>query len=154
MLFMFAGCSSKVNPYITSKDILHEQAITQTRKTTIKSDKNVKVYITATYLNQIKHELAGENKNLERFIVSVYIPNYKNKKLYKNISIKINDINKNLSIKELNKNDPILKILSSSSIWTKYYLVEIPSIKAKILTLNIEYLFYDSANMSFQKDYL
>ncbi len=154
VVFLLAGCSDKVNIYTTPQDILHEQAITQTKKTVINSAKSIEAYITATYLNQVEHKLAGKNENLERFIVSLYVTNGEHKLLYKDISIKINNLKALQSVNELKSNDPILEILSSSNPWAKYYLIEIPRIKTRVLTLSFDTDVYKSAKLSFQKDYL
>jgi len=154
VFFLLAGCSNKVNKYENPQDTLHEQAITQTKKAVINSGKNIEAYITATYINQVEHKLAGRDENFERFIVSIYVPNSEYKLEYNDIHIMINDISTAQSIKKLKNSDDILEILSSSNPWAKYYLIEIPSIKTRTLTLSFDTYVYKSAKLSFKKDYL
>ncbi len=152
--FLFMGCSQKVNKYAKPTDILHEQSLTQTRKVEIKSKNITKVYIIVTYINQIDHELAGFDDEVDKFIVSIYIPSEQRQELYDEILFVINGKEQSC-ITTLKEDAPILKIIPSPNPWSKYYYVEAPrELKSKDITLKFKIFNYESRVLSFSKDYL
>ena len=152
--FLFIGCSQKINNYAKPTDILHEQALTQTQKVTIKSGKTIKAYITATYINQIGHELEVKNHEVEKFIVSIYISSEERQELYDEIFFIING-NEESCVRIMKKDNPLLKLIPASNPWSRYYYVEAPrNIRSKNITFRFKTLDNESTVLTFQKDYL
>jgi hypothetical protein len=152
--FLFIGCSQKINDYAKPTDILHEQALTQTQKAEIKSATQTKAYITATYINQIDDELAGIDDEVERFIVSIYIPSEQRQELYDEIFFTING-NVESCVTTLQNDNPLLKLIPAPNPWSKYYYVEAPrEMRTKTITFSFKTFEYQSMILSFPKDYL
>ncbi|MDA7848112.1 hypothetical protein N8972_01345 [Sulfurospirillum sp.] len=152
--FLFIGCSQKYNEYAKPTDILHEQSLTQTKKVEIKSSQATKAYITATYINQIEHELAGTNDEVERFIVSIYIPSEQRQDLYDEIFFIINgDVESCVTI--LQNDNPLLELIPAPNPWSRYYYVEAPrEVRSKKITFSFKTFEYESRILSFPKNYL
>lgn len=154
LALLFSGCSQKINEHARLLDPLHEQALTQTQKTVIKDGLVSKVFVVATYINQVEHELAGKNDVVDKFIVSMYVPSDQNQTLYDELSFVI-DGKIQLFTKELNKDNPLIKLLPSPSPWSKYYLIEAPKkYRSKTITLSFKTHNNASPTITFQKDYL
>ena len=151
---LFVGCSQKQNEYAKPADILHEQSLTQTQKIEIKSNTVTKAYITATYINEIDHELAGIDDEVERFIVSIYIPSEQRQELYDEIFFIINgDVES--CVTTLKNDNPLLKLIPAPNPWSRYYYVETPrEMKSKKITFSFKTFEYDSISLSFPKNYL
>lgn len=154
VFFVFFGCSQKVNVYKKPQDTLHEQALTQTQKVVIKASTKEKAFITATYLNEIEHSLGGVNENIERFLISIYVPSDENPKIYDEITFNVSGSQEEGSVRKLKNDDPLLEILPSSNPWAKYYLFETKRVKTKILTLNFKHQTYGNVLLRFQKNFL
>jgi hypothetical protein len=154
ILFFMSGCSQKLNEYAKPTDLLHEQALTQTQKIEIKSKTATQAYITVTYLNQIEHELAGFDEEVDKFIVSVYIPSEQNQKLYENIYFMINGESQSC-VTELKNDSELLKLIPAPNPWSKYYYVEAPrKSRSKTITFSFKTFEYESRVLSFSKDQL
>lgn len=152
--FLFIGCSQKHNEYAKPTDILHEQSLTQTQKVEIKSNKDTKAYITATYINEINHELAGIDDEVERFIVSIYIPSEQKQDLYDDIFFTING-NVESCVTSLKNDNPLLKLIPAPNPWSKYYYVEAPrEVRSKSITFSFKTFEYTSRVLNFPKSYL
>lgn len=123
--FLFIGCSQKNNNYAKTTDILHEQSLTQTQKSVLKKGTITKVFFITTYISHINHHLVTIDENLEKFIVSVYIPSGEDKARYDNLLFKVNG-KKPISIEELKKGDELLYLLPASNPWSRYYIVIAP----------------------------
>lgn len=118
---LIVGCSQKHNQYSKPTDIVHEQALTLTQNAIVKDGTSTKAFVVVTHLNKIDHELIEKNEEIEKFLVSVYIPN--EKELYKKIDFSVNSGQK-YTVTSIDKNDEILKILPGSTSWNQYFLVE------------------------------
>ena len=154
IFFLFLGCSNKANKYVTTSDILHEQAITQTQRTIIKDGENAQAYILVTYLNQIKHSMIKLDGKTEQFIVNIYIPSEENQKLYNEISCIINN-KEQKPLKELKPSDKLLKVIPAVTSWSKYYLYEAPvNEKSKNILFKFKTNSNESSTLTFVKDYL
>ncbi|WP_024955548.1 hypothetical protein [Sulfurospirillum arcachonense] len=152
--FLFVGCSQKINKYAKQSDIFHEAAMTETKNTSIKDGLITKAYITVTYLNQINQKLAQENKNLEKFIVNIYVPSEERQELYKEIAFVVND-NVIENIKELKKDNKLLKFIPVVTPWSKYYLLEVIKEKRnKNIAVSFSTSENNSTTLNFVKDYL
>ncbi len=152
--FLFIGCSQKINIYAKPTDVLHEQALTQTQKVTIKSGTIIKAYITATYINQIGHKFVGVNHEVEKFIVSIYIPSEQRQELYNEIFFIING-NEESCVTTMKKDNPLLKLIPGSNPWSRYYYVEAPiEIRSKTITFSFKTFDDKSTVLLFSKDYL
>ncbi len=152
--FLFIGCSQKINNYAKPTDVLHEQALTQTQKATIKSGTTIKTYITATYINQIGHELEGKNHEVEKFIVSIYVPSEQRQELYNEITFIINGTEVSY-VTTMKKDNPLLQLIPSSNPWSRHYYVEAPrNTKSKTITFRFKTLDNESTVLLFPKDYL
>ncbi len=153
ILFLFTGCSQKLNEYAKPTDILQEQALISTQKVIIKEKNSAEAYLTVTHLNQIEQDKIKIDKDTESFLIGVYIPTEHNKKDIFGISaVKINGVVEN-HIKLLKYENPILSIISFKNPWSIYLLVEAPkdySKKGVDIEISIENLgstklnFYDS----------
>jgi len=151
--FLFIGCSQNYNEHVKPTDILHEQSLTQTQKIEIKSETTTKAYITATYINQINHKLVGLNNEVERFIVSIYIPSEQRQELYNEIFFIINGQVESC-VKILKKNNPMLKLIPVSNPWSRYYYVEAhKKERNKTITFSFKTFDYSSPTLTFSKDY-
>jgi hypothetical protein len=146
------GCSSKVNVYQEPQDVLHEQALTQTQKVVMKLGTKEKAFITATYINEIEHELAGFNTKLERFLITIYVPSDENQSIYNEISFNVTGSDENGNVRQLKNDDPLLALLPSSNPWDKNYLFETKTVKTKVLTLNFKHKMYGTVYLRFQKN--
>lgn len=152
--FFFISCAQKENIYKTPLDILHDQAITQTQKTVLKEGENIRVFITATYLNEIEHPLAGVNKNIERFLVNVYAPQGGDANILDDLSLHVENSQNTIAKEELDIDDPLLEILSFANPWAKNYLFETQSVQTKVLTLYFIHEKYGKVSLRFAKNYL
>jgi len=144
IFFLFIGCSHRTNKYVSPTDTLHEQALTQSKRATIKDAKLAQVYITVTYLNQITHPLVKKDDKTEKFIINVYVPNDGNQKLYDEISVIINDKVQKF-VRQLEPTDKLLQLVPAVTSWSKYYLFEVP---AKERSKNITFQFKTKTNQS------
>lgn len=152
--FFFISCAQKENIYKTPLDILHDQAITQTQKTVLKEGENIRVFITATYLNEIEHPLAGVNREMERFVISVYAPQGDDDTLLDSLRFQLENSQNIITTKELKSDDPLLKILPFANPWAKHYLFETQSVQSRILKLQVMHEKYGNALLSFAKYFL
>jgi len=153
IVFLFLGCSTKVNKYKTSSDILKEQALTLTQKAVIKDDKTIKAFAIVTYINEINHEFVEKNEEVEKFVVSIHIPGDEDQKLYKKVDFRING-KKEYTVTSLANDDALLKILPAVTLWSKYFLVEAPKdYKRRGVSFQVFVSNLSSDNMSFAANY-
>lgn len=153
IFFIFLGCSSKTNQYATPEDILQEQALTLTQKAVFKDGSEIKAYVVVTYISKIDHKFVDKNDKVEKFVVSIRIPNEDEKDLYNKLDFSVNG-EKDFTVTSLDSKADILKILPAVSSWNKYFLVKGPKNDNKrgvSLTTTIEN--YDSISMNFLDSY-
>lgn len=154
IFFLFIGCSNTKNKYVLPTDILHEQALTQSKRATIKDGNQAQVYITVTYLNQIAHPLVKKDNKTEKFIINVYVPNDENQKLYDEVSVIINDKEQKF-LRELKPTDKLLSLIPAVTSWSKYYLFVTPiEQRSKNITFKFKTKTNQSKTITFAKDYL
>jgi len=152
-ILLFTGCSQKINIHAKPTDLLHEKTLTQTRKVKMSSGEQIKAFIVATYINQIEHELVIGDE-VERFIVSIYIPSGQRQELYDEIQFIVNGEIKSSAVRMKNS-DPLLKLLPAPNPWSKNYLLEAPrDKKSRTATLSFKTPKYTSRVVSFTRDYL
>lgn len=123
-VFLLLGCSSKTNKHTSQTNILQEQALTNTQKTTLRDESEVTIFFLTTHISGIDHYLIETDK-IEKFIVSAYIPTQRSEIKYEDIFFKINK-KEPISIRELQNDDELLRLLPVSNPWGRYYLVKAP----------------------------
>jgi len=120
--FLLTGCTQKLNEYAKPTDILHEQALTQTQRTTLKKGSKIKVYFVSTYVNRINNDLIISDETMERFIISAYVPSGEDKNSYNELTFKVNGRTP-FSVKELDPDDKRLSLIPAPNPWSKYYMI-------------------------------
>ncbi len=150
----FSGCSDKIYKEFMKEDRLYEQSLLYTQKGEIVSSLETKSVIVATYLNKLDKKYA--NKDKEYFIIALY-----NEKEFgdkeeglesKNCLVYLKDGRKPLFIKELKKDDEILKYIPVHSGWFKYYLISFKAKEEKKLTLVCENKRFGKSFLVFSKE--
>lgn len=152
---IFLGCSEKQNPYAKAADTLHEQALMQTRKSTL-ADKDNKAlaHFVATYLNQVKNQVVlADKEETEVFLVGFYESEKSSFRLKEELEFYINDIPVGC-YSPLKNNAEILKLIPSRNPWMQYYMLWVPKVNAKSIQLEINTQSHGSVTMNFQKDEL
>jgi len=154
LIVLLLGCSSKEENIFRKnykKNIAYNHALQKTEKIQFYDTENnrTKLLITATYLSQKK--MTKKNIHDEIFIFGVSLEDtQENHFNLKNFSLLLN--NKNVkNIKILKEEDLLLKHISFSSTWTKFYMVHFPYISSKSLNLKITSPQYSTGTASFAK---
>lgn len=122
---VFLGCSSKPLAHIENEKLL-DFGMANSKKVEILSDKDTKIYFTITYLNPIQHELINPLES-EKFIIGTYVATGEAKmQSMEPTNFKVNDSNESISVTKLDKDAPLLSLISAFNPWTEYLLVEAP----------------------------
>ena len=155
-LILFAGCSSK-NENTMEKSFKQVTGVghkmQKTEKIKISENNEVKVFLTATYLNSEVSAADDDNKVKEKFIIGLYqiddgnLTGLVNGEQNLTINFPYPESDKTFtraeekkrkqgmfllptSIKKLSLNDPMLKNIPLVNNWSSYYYVEFPHSEA------------------------
>ncbi len=154
LMILFSGCSDKIYKEFMNEDKLYEQTLLYTQKGEIISSLETKSVIVATYLNRLDKQF--DKKDKEYFLIALYNEkNFGRKKEgldQKNCLIYLKDGNMPIEIKELKKDDEILKYTPVHSGWFKYYLIAFNAQKTKKLTLICENKRFGKTSLTFSKE--
>ena len=149
---VFFGCSSKPLAHLESEKLL-DFGMANSKKVEVLNDKDSKTYFTITYLNPIHHELINPLES-EKFIVGTYVATGDaNLESMVPKNFKVNDSNESISVTKLDKDAPLLSLISSSNPWTEYLLIEAPYTKKHKMKLSFENDHSVKVSVDFQKDF-
>lgn len=141
----FTGCSSYSITKYFDKDEFYLKAIQETKKTDILLNSEVKVILTATYLNRVDEKF---DNNTHNFIVSIYNSNQKNEPT-KDINLTLNEKNFK-EISYIEQGNSLLESIPLKNSWATYYFVKFEKEKdveeLKLTLKNQEFL---EASLSF-----
>ena len=177
VVILFAGCTSK-NESQMEKSFAKMQnpgiELQKTEKVKISQDGEVKILLTATYLNGEKSLADEKEKVREKFIVGLYQASDVNQSelISKDQNLTINlqypESDKKFSkaekikrrkgidrlplvVKKLTMNDPMLKNIPMVNTWSDYYYVEFPHTKRKQFSLTYQNKIYGKIPMKKKK---
>ncbi|MDD2382981.1 MAG: hypothetical protein PHN18_02190 [Sulfurospirillaceae bacterium] len=149
---VFLGCSSKPLASFENEKLL-DFGMVNSKKIELLNDKDSKTYFTVTYLNPIKHELINSQES-EQFIIGTYVATGEGTTRSMELSnFEVNDSNESISVTKLEKDAPLLTLISSSNPWTEYLLVEAPYHKEHKMKLSFENDRSEKVSVTFQKDF-
>ena len=168
VLILFAGCGSiqekrmnrsfeKVNDF--------GAGMQKTENIKLREEGEVKIFLTATYLNGEESVADDDKKIKEKFIVGFYHADDLNHtgsiNIDQNLTINIQyeksdkemtkkeEVKRNkgmdklpLSVKKLSLGDPLLKNVPLVNTWNEYYYVEFPHTKRKVFSLTYQNKIY------------
>jgi len=147
---MITGCTSKYAD-IESEKVL-DYGVTNSKKIEIVNSPTSKTFVTITYLNPIQHEAVTQDT--EKFIVGTYLAtgNGANDKM-KFSGYTVNGSKEGVKVTPLSQDNPLLKLVASSNIWTSYILVESPKTDKIKMQLSFESDHSGTVSATFEKDY-
>ena len=147
---MFSGKIRRM--YAKSTDLqCMNKSLMQTKRVEVREEGAIKIYIIATYLNSINHKLVEINSKIDRFIVSVYISDESEHKLYKDIEFFV-DKKRAHRVKILKNRNPILNIIPNLNSWSRYYEIEsFADTKNKLSTIEFKVGTKKTETLSFNK---
>jgi len=177
LIILFAGCSSKEENRMNKSfgKITDSGAVMQkTEDIKLRQDGEVKIFLTATYLNGEESIADDDEKIKEKFIVGLYQADDVNHtgliNADQNMTINIQypksdkeftraekikrrkGIDKlPLTVKELSLDDPLLKNVPMVNTWNTYYFVEFPHTKRKTFSLTYQNKVYGKKKMKKKK---
>ncbi len=148
-LIGLGGCSAKNEmAQLFSHDPLYEKAVAYTREGQIVKELETKAAVSATLLNEIFPKKYSYDKGVYFFvgIVSPLDP----EEIQKNYRITMNGESP-LSIKRVDEEDTLYKLMPNVNRWGKYFLVTFPPTSAKRLTIDFGIYPYGSVKLTFQR---
>lgn len=133
----------------SSKNVVHDsiknELLSYTQKTEIINDK-VRILVLGTYLNPVYPDLIDKNLK-EHFILAIYPKEINiNKKTFM-----VNQSKQNLSIRELNPDDELLKKVAFKIPWGKYYEIISPEQNTDLINISFEIYPSVRTQLTFQK---
>ncbi len=151
LLLLMAGCAQKEELHVFSIDKPYVAALRHTQKGDISISLENKALIIATYLDPLQ-----KREDKEYFFVRVYIDNdFDDPKraglFHPGYELRL-DGKKPLEIKELDKDDPLVKSMPLCEPWYHFYLVTFPKTESNSLTLTFSNKDYGSVQLHFSKD--
>lgn len=152
LLPFLAGCAHKEELRVFSVDKSYVEALRYTKKGDIAISLENKALCIATYLNPL-HRC---DKDKECFFVRVYIDNdfddpKKAGLFHPGYSLRL-DGHEPLAVKELDKEDLLVKQMPLCEPWYHFYLVTFPALKESKLTLIFSHKVYGSTALVFSKE--
>ncbi|MDD3344299.1 MAG: hypothetical protein PHR87_12080 [Sulfurospirillaceae bacterium] len=152
LLLMFWGCSSKTLVHSEHEKLL-DFGMANSKKVEILGENNAKAYFTITYLNPMKDTLINPQES-EKFIVGTYVATGNEKEQSIKLSnFKVNGSSANVNVTKLEKDAPLLSLISSANPWTEYLLIEAPYTKKHKMKLSFENDHSVKVSADFQKDF-
>ncbi len=177
MVIFFAGCSSKEENRMNKsfgKISDSGAGMQKTENIKLSQDGEVKIFLTATYLNGEESVLDEDKKIKEKFIVGLYQADDVNltglinadQNLTINIQYPKSDkeftraekierkkgVDKlPVSVKKLSLDDPLLKNVPLINTWNSYYYVEFPHTERKMFSLTYQNKVYGKKKMKKKK---
>jgi hypothetical protein len=148
LVFLFSGCVSK--KVLVQEDLVHEQALVNSKSVQIKKENKVIAYIVLTYLNQVDEKFVDEE--FDKFVVGVYTPLQDG--FASQIEIVLNEDANTTLVEKLDYENKILEVIPSKNVWNTYYLVQSKKRKSKEIKVTFENEEFDKTSLVFRKDYL
>ena len=147
---IFIGCSSTSALKHFEKEEIEAKAMQYTKKVDVIVNKEQKVILWATYLNNT--DVKEFESNYESFITSIYFTD----SLSQDININEYSFSLNnkaaISIEEISNDDKLYKDILSKNIWGKYYLLKFEKDEnSENLILNLSNKNSNSAKLTFVK---
>ncbi|MEA3457032.1 MAG: hypothetical protein U9R26_11040 [Campylobacterota bacterium] len=164
LIILFAGCSSKDEnrmdrSFVKIRDF--GEGMQKTENIKLSQDGEVKIFLTATYLNGEESIVDEDNKIKEKFIIGFYqaddvnFTGLINPDQNLTINIKYQKSDKEytraekierkkgvdklpVAVKKLSLNDPLLKYIPLVNTWNNYYYVEFPHTERKTFALTYQ----------------
>lgn len=147
---IFIGCSSTTALKHFDKSEIEAKAMQYTKKADVIINKEQKVLLWGTYLNNTDIE-EFKSKD-EVFITSVYFVESQTQDINKNGYSFILNEQKPKSIEEISVDDKTYKDLLSKNTWGKYYLVKFEQVKnSDKLDFSLTNTKSNSAKLTFEK---
>ena len=150
---LFSGCTHTTAFDFFKMDKDHERTMTSLHTTSIVRSFETEAMISTIYLNEVYPK---EYHDAEYFFTALYMNNdkrlfYKDTLKNPEYSLKLNGI-KPESIKILDKDSKLRRLMPIKNEWNRYYLIKYPLQKANTLTLVLENDRSLSATIRYQKD--
>jgi hypothetical protein len=150
LMFLISGCASKLADNASEKVL--DYGMTNSKKIEIKHSETSKTFVVITYLNPLNHPLITQ-KN-EQFIVGTYRATGDEGGGKTTLSsFAVNGKSEEVRVTPLEKDNPLLTLVSSSNAWTDYVLVEAPYTSTIKMELSFETDHLKRVSVAFQKDY-
>lgn len=151
-LFLFSGCASSVDALHVENEKVLNFGMANSKKVEIINSNTSKTYVIITYLNPIEHELI--TKDTEKFIVGTYLATGDDSENQVELSnFEINGVREGIKVSVLDKDAPLLKLVSSSNPWARYILVESPLSEEIDMKFSFESDHSKRVSAVFRKDY-
>jgi len=152
VFIVFVGCNSKEARSLAKsleKEKNYHRQLQKSEKVQLYDGHLTKTMLIATYLN--KQEIDKDAKNNERFIVGIYSED-ENKTSFKNGDYSLTLNNKEpISIISIKKDNPLLKDISFTSDWSKFYLVSFEHVSTNKFSLIFKSKLYGKGILNFAK---
>ena len=153
ILFLLTACTSKGEKSLMEsfhKESQYHKHLLRTEKLEINRDQQVKVLLTATYLN----EDPLKKKEDERFVVGIYTEDFGDENTTEDskdhFTITLNG-KKPKFTKKISKDAPQAKNISFVSDWTKLYYLKFPNSESDTLELRFKNKYYGDGVLQFYK---
>ncbi len=149
-MVLLSGCGPKELPSIISADKQYTESLRYTQKCSFDISLEEKALFIVTYLNPIEHKKDKEYFFVRTFIDNDFEDDTKAGLHHPGVTITLNG-QKPLQIKELSKEDKLVKSMPFTQEWYRYYLVTFPKSKSKELKLTITFAPYGKKELRFVK---
>jgi len=145
ILLLLSGClksemdNSKLSK-LTKRNDIYYMALLNTKKAQIIASFETKALLIATYLNPIFRDknrcsICFDTSNGEYFLVGLFINGARESKFNKSgYSIALNGVAPE-DLKEVDRDDPLLKEMPMVNNWSSYYIAKFPKQRGDILKL-------------------
>ncbi len=151
LAFLMSGCASKL-AHDEGEKVL-DYGMTNSKKVEIKHSEKSRTFVIITYLNPLNHPLVTNES--EKFIVGTYLATGEGNTVASTTlsHFLVNGKEEGVRVTPLEKNDPLLKLVSSSNAWTEYLLVQAPYSETINMQLSFESDHSQRVSVVFQKDF-
>ncbi|AFL68036.1 hypothetical protein [Sulfurospirillum barnesii] len=150
LMFLISGCASKLADNASEKVL--DYGMTHSKKVEIIHSKTSRTFVTITYLNPLNHPLVTQNH--EQFIVGTYRATGEESFVKTTLrAFEVNGKTEEVRVTPLEKDNPLLTLVSSSNAWTDYVLVEAPYTSTIKMELSFETDHSKRVSVGFRKDY-
>ncbi|BAF69910.1 hypothetical protein [Nitratiruptor sp. SB155-2] len=149
VMLSFIGCGNTL-PSIISKDTQYTEALRYTKKTTFDISLEEKALFIATYLNPLEKKGDGEYFFVRTFIDNDFEEAEKAGLHHPGVKITLNG-KPPVQIRELKKEDILVKQMPFTQQWYRYYLVRFPKQKQSQLKFTISFDDYGQKVLLFLK---
>ncbi len=144
ILFFMSGCSTGKNAFSVFDMNEHQELSAQSfKRVKLVDGDNVLGTFSSIYLNEVYPDRYNKS---EYFIVYIYL-----KDSSKTYEIRLNS-NKNIKIKELNRDNRFSDLIREKSKWSRYYLISFEEVEGDTLDLELYIDNSNLANVSYNKN--